>query len=206
MRLLLVRHGESICSVDGIVGGERGCTGLTERGFAQTRALRDRFVREGFAPDVVLASTLPRAFQTAETIAEGLHASVQRDPELCEFVPGEIDGTRWQDYKGFDVLAEPDRPISPGGESLSIFQARVERLLGRYAKEHEGRTVLAACHGGIIFTALHGLLSIKDRSVTAEVEFTSITEWKHEGERWHLVRFNDVAHLLGSELLAPPAY
>src|SRR5437870_1666364 len=98
MRLLLVRHGESICGVDGIVGGERGCTGLTERGFAQAGALRDRFAREAFAPDAILTSTLPRAYQTAEAIADGLGLGVQRDTDLCELIPGEIDGAPWSEW------------------------------------------------------------------------------------------------------------
>src|SRR5947209_4465752 len=149
MRLLLVRHGESICSVNGIVGGERGCTGLTERGFAQARALRDRFVREGLVPDVVFASTLPRALQTAETIAKGWGTPVERDPDLREFIPGEMDGTRWEDWERFDVATEPDRPMSPGGESLSVFKARAGSLFERLADDHEGRTVVAVCHGGI---------------------------------------------------------
>ena len=29
-RIVLVRHGEAVCNVNGIVGGVRGCTGLTE--------------------------------------------------------------------------------------------------------------------------------------------------------------------------------
>src|SRR5438132_7890528 len=151
MRLLLVRHGESICSVNGIVGGERGCTGLTERGFAQARALRDRFVREGFKPDIVLASPLPRAHQTAEVVAEGLGLVIERHDDLCEFIPGEIDGTLWDDYESFDVVAEPDRPLSAGGESLTVFKERVSNLLEHLADEHDGRMVLAVCHGGIIY-------------------------------------------------------
>ena len=31
-RIVLVRHGEAVCNVSGVVGGARGCTGLTELG------------------------------------------------------------------------------------------------------------------------------------------------------------------------------
>ena len=202
MRLLLVRHGESICSVNGIVGGERGCTGLTERGFAQAGALRDRFVREGFVPDVVVASTLPRAHQTAETIAEGLGVAVEPDPELVEFVPGAIDGRPWAEFAGFDIAAEPDRPLSDGGESLNAFKARVAGVLDRFAAKHDGRAVVAVCHGGLIGATLHQGLGVPDGSLAVDIDFTSITEWRVEGGRWVLVRCNDVAHLMGSDLLA----
>jgi probable phosphoglycerate mutase len=203
VRLLLVRHGESICSVDGIVGGERGCTGLTERGFAQARALRDRLEREAVRADVLLASTLPRAYQTADTIAEVLGAEVVRDADLCEFVPGDIDGTRWDEWtERFDVGTEPDRPLSAGGESLNAFRSRVTGLLERLAETHRGRTVVAACHGGVVWASRSVLL---DTAEELPVEFTSITEWSYEGGRWTLVRINDIAHLEGTDLLPAPA-
>jgi probable phosphoglycerate mutase len=203
VRLLLVRHGESNAAVNGIVGGERGCTGLTERGFAQARALGDRLRREGFVPDVVLASTLPRAFETAETLAEGFGMSVERHDDLCEFRPGEIDGTRWEDYESFDIVAEPDRVVSPGGESLNVFHGRVRSMLDQLAAAYDGKTVLAATHGGFIATSIINTFGIgTERSVWVDVEFTSITEWRLDNETWHLARANDYAHLAGSDLLA----
>jgi len=198
VRLLLVRHGESICAVNGIVGGERGCTGLTERGFAQARALRDRFVREGFVPDLVLASTLPRASQTAETIADGLGVPVQHDPELVELIPGEVDGTPWEEFEGFEMASEPDRVLSDGGESLSVFKARVAGFLERSARDHDGRTVLAVCHGGVIGASLYYAFGAPDGSLVVDIDYTSITEWRRavplygslrnveEQKRWHL--------------------
>jgi probable phosphoglycerate mutase len=204
VRLLLIRHGESICGVQGIVGGVRGCTGLTERGFAQSRALRDRLVSEGLTADVLLASTLPRATQTAEVLCTELGLHVAEEAELCEFVPGEIDGTLWDDWSDrFDVSAEPDRPLSPGGESLNAFRARVRGLLDRLARDHHGKTVVAACHGGIVWMSHHILLEEDDRYV--QVDFTSITEWLYEDDRWALVRINDVGHLEGTDLLPTPA-
>jgi probable phosphoglycerate mutase len=202
VRLLLVRHGESICGVKGIVGGQRGCTGLTERGFAQARALRDRLVGERFAPDVVLASTLPRAIQTAGVVAEPLGLDVEQDADLCEFVPGEIDGSRWEDWDSFDPGLEPDRPLSPGGESAKDFRARVDGLLERLASAHDGRTVVAVCHGGIVWQSCRLLI---DDGMSVQADFTSITEWTLRDGGWKLVRLNDVAHLEGTDLLTVPA-
>jgi probable phosphoglycerate mutase len=200
VRLLLVRHGESICGVNGIVGGQRGCTGLTERGFAQARALRDRLAREGLRADALYASTLPRAIQTAEVISEALGLDVVSDADLCEFVPGEIDGTLWDDWtERFDVDAEPDRPLSPGGESLTAFRSRVGGLFDRLAQTHDGKTVVAACHGGIVWVSRQILLRVHPKD--QPVEFTSITEWHRDAGRWELVRINDVEHLQGTDLL-----
>src|SRR2546423_1692878 len=41
-RLVLIRHGESRSTVDRVVGGHRGCSGLTDRAVRQAKALRDR--------------------------------------------------------------------------------------------------------------------------------------------------------------------
>lgn len=203
MRLLLVRHGESICAVNGIVGGEKGCTGLTERGFAQARALGDRLARERLRVDALVASTLPRAHQTAEAIASALDVEIESDEDLRELIPGEIDGTPWVEFDGFDVIAEPDRAVSAGGESLNVFRARVHRVLDRLAEAYDGKTVIAACHGGVIGVSFVGLLGIGAGSQTSiDVQFTSITEWRRDDDRWHLVRLNDYAHLMGSDLLA----
>src|SRR4051812_23112762 len=73
-RIVLIRHGESQCTVDGVVGGDRGCTGLSDEGRRQCGQLRERLLRTGelAGTDVVLTSVLPRAIETAELIAPGL--------------------------------------------------------------------------------------------------------------------------------------
>lgn len=204
MRLLLVRHGESICGANGIVGGERGCTGLTERGFAQARALRQRFRHEGIRADVLLASTLPRAYQTAAVLSEVLELEAVLDADLCELVPGAIDGRLWEEWRAqqgeFDMEAEPDRPLSPGGESLTAFRSRVHGLLDRLGAEHFGEIVVAVCHGGVIYNS-HHVLGGRDPDGREWAAFTAITEWLRDEDGWTLVRHNDVAHLEGTDLL-----
>ncbi|HZI36988.1 MAG TPA: phosphoglycerate mutase family protein, partial [Acidimicrobiia bacterium] len=70
-RLVLIRHGESRSTVDRVVGGHRGCSGLTDRGVRQAKALRDRLTETGelAAATAVLTSVLPRAIETADIIA-----------------------------------------------------------------------------------------------------------------------------------------
>ena len=40
--LILTRHGEANCNVVGIAGGDRACTGLTDRGRHQVELLAGR--------------------------------------------------------------------------------------------------------------------------------------------------------------------
>jgi probable phosphoglycerate mutase len=201
LRLLLVRHGESICISKGIVGGEKGCTGLTDRGHAQARALGERLAREGFVADVLLASTLPRARETAAAVSEALSLPVALDEGLKEMIPGAIDGTPWPEFTPFDVEAEPDRELSPGGESLRVFRARIASVLDRLAATYEGQTVIAVSHGGFIFGSLYHGVGAPNGRWNVDVDFTSITEWRWADGNWRLSRFNDFAHLHGTELL-----
>ncbi len=162
--------------------------------------MRDRLAGEGLAADVLLSSTLPRAVQTAEVIGEALGLDVAHDDDLREFDPGELDGSLWDDWADrFDPGAEPDRALSPGGDSLNGFRARVRGLLDRLAATHDGKTVVAACHGGIVWMSRR--LNLSDESEQIPIENASITEWVCADGEWTLVRLNDVEHLRGTDLL-----
>jgi probable phosphoglycerate mutase len=212
-RLVLVRHGESQATVDEVVGGHEGCQGLSDRGRRQVRALRDRLAATGeVQADAVLASVLPRAVQTAEILAPALgDLRVEQDCDLCEQHPGEADGLTWQEfearYRPGGWRFDPYAPFAPGAESVAEFQARVARALTRLVEEHEGRTVVVACHGGVVDASMVAFLGLAHHGGTVQfrTENTSLTEWLlHAGEqvpdrptRWRLVRYNDAAHLAG---------
>ncbi len=203
-RLVLVRHGESNATVEQVVGGHRGCTGLSPLGRRQAEALRDRLAATGeVEADVVLASILPRAVETAAILAPALGGlEVRQDCDLCELHPGESDGLPWDEYQaryGVDMLADPLAPIAPGGESLASFHERVTRTLRRVADDHAGRTAVIVCHGGIVASSFIAFFDLPlERPIEGEVrvENTAITEWsRHDGGGWRLLRHNDAAHL-----------
>ncbi len=212
-RLVLIRHGEARAALERVVGGERGCTGLSELGRHQARMLRDRLARTGeLVADVLASSTLPRAIETAEIIAPALASStgarpeMVRDCELCELHPGECDTLGWEEYAeryGVDMSNRPYEPMSPGGESLAEFNVRVGRALTRLTDEHEGRSVVVACHGGVVIGSMKcflGLPALPSPSVDLLVTNTSLTEWERGNgqggdNQWRLVRYNDAAHL-----------
>jgi probable phosphoglycerate mutase len=208
-RLVLVRHGQSQVMVDRIVGGLKGCTGLSDLGRRQAAGLRDRLARTGELPaDAVYTSTMPRAVETAAIVAPALGHEPVRDEDLCELHPGECDGLTWDDAVvkyaiEYDQLG--NRPLSPGGELGAEFQARVARVVGRLVERHAGQTVVAFCHGGVVVAATLQLLglpaygSIAPLALTVDV--TGLTEWELDGDRRLLRRFNDHAHLTGD--LAP---
>lgn len=206
-RLVLIRHGEANVAVEGIVGGHTGCTGLSPLGRHQAQRLRDRLARtKEIEADVLLTSALPRATETAAIIAPalGVEGEIEQRCDLCEIHPGESDGLTWDEYRerygSVDMLNDPFAPMAPDGESVADFRARIGRALGGLAKEHEGRTVVVACHGGVVMASMSLFLGVPtDRKPLAEVwvDNTGITEWvRRDDGRWRLVRHNDAAHLL----------
>jgi probable phosphoglycerate mutase len=181
---------------------------LTDRGRAQAARLRDRLCRTGeIVPDTLLCSTLPRARETAAVVRQAFpHLALAEDCDLCELHPGECDGLEWDVWEAghsFDMAAEPDRPLSAGGESLRTFQARVDRALAAVLAAAEGRTVLAVTHGGFIVAASLTLLGLpgmhEQRPFRLNPANTSLTEWSRPapGAPWVLERYNDAAHLAG---------
>jgi len=211
MQLILVRHGDAHAGFHGPIAGPMGCAGLTALGRQQAVALREYLTASGrVRADVLVASILPRAIETASLIGPGLGLEISdRDCGLCEVHTGEADGIEWSEYNSrygsFDMEAEPDRPFAPGGESWNGFHARVSSTLDRLARDHAGQTVVAVCHAGVIMASMRLLLGILDPATSAHLRPTNtgLTEWEHEPSvgRWILRSYNEAGHLLG---LPPP--
>ena len=206
MRLILVRHGEAYAGLHGVIAGPRGCRGLTPNGRRQAEALRDHLSRSGAVhADVLLASELPRAIETARVIAPALgFDAVSQDCDLCEVHTGDADGIDWSEYPGrfgpLDMEAEPDRPFAPGGESWNGFHQRVERTLGRLARDHPDQTVVAVCHAGVIAAAIRTVFGIPHPGTGARLLPTNtgltVLEYESDQDRWNLRAFNETGHLL----------
>jgi broad specificity phosphatase PhoE len=206
MRLILVRHGDAHAGFAGVIGGPTGCSGLTDLGRRQAEALREHLARTGrVRPDALLASTLPRAIETAQIIAPGLgFDAFGQECDLCEVHTGEADGLEWAEYAtrygSFDMEAEPDRVFAPEGESWNSFHERVHRTLARVASEYDGQTVVAVCHAGVIMASVRMLLGVPHPGTGAQLRpsNTGLTEWEHDPstDRWTLHAFNEATHLL----------
>ncbi len=203
-RIVLVRHGESTCALKGLVGGLRGCSGLSARGARQVEALRDRIAetRELEPTAALYSSVLARAVETAEILAPALgNPAVKTDCGLCELHPGECDGMSWAEAKAVygerDFTVDPYKPVSPGGESWAGFLGRVEANLEALAERHTGQTVVISCHGGVIDGSLIVFLGVArlGTGLALRTQNASMTEWDVTDRRWRLVRYNDAAHL-----------
>jgi broad specificity phosphatase PhoE len=207
MRLILVRHGDAHAGFHGVIGGVQGCAGLTDLGRRQAGALRDHLAESRrVQPDVLIASVLPRAIETAQIIAPALGLEIAgHEADLCEVHPGEADGLTWAEYElhhgKFDMEAEPDRVFAPAGESWNSFHDRVRVTLERFIDDHADQTVVAVCHAGVIMASMRILLGVPHPGTGAQLRPTNtgLTEWSYDSSRrrWTLHTFNDASHLLG---------
>ena len=129
-RVVLIRHGEATCNVEGVVGGRGGCTGLTATGRRQAEALAARLLETGelAGAGALYSSVLPA--RRRDGGASLRRASVRarhrvEDCDLCELHPGEADGLTWDEFRDRygepDFDADPDAVVAPGGESWSSF-------------------------------------------------------------------------------------
>lgn len=212
MRVILVRHGDAHAGFHGVIGGQRGCSGLTDLGRQQAEALRDHLSATGrVRADALVSSVLPRAIETAQIIAPALGIELGAQAcDLCEVHTGDADGLTWAEYGtqfgSFDMTAEPDRVFAPGGDSWNSFHERVRLTMDRLRREHAGETVVVVCHAGVIMASLRELLGIPHPGVAdLRPTNTGLTEWEHDDvlERWTLHSFNETAHLV--DLATRPA-
>lgn len=211
-RLYLIRHGQAVVNVEPIMGGMKGDTGLTPLGIEQATRLRDRLLATGeVKPDIFIASTLPRARQTAQIIAPAFPGvELTLDDAVQEFRVGpDADGLTFDEYKArfgwHDFADDVFQETDPGGESWATFLLRIGQTLTRITRAHRGKTIVVVCHGGVIdaaFMIFFGLNAFAVPSVGLHTVNTSLTLWervKHrETMRWQLSFYNDDAHLRGA--------
>ncbi|NCX79013.1 MAG: histidine phosphatase family protein [Actinobacteria bacterium] len=158
--VLMVRHGESEWNALGKWQG-RADIALTEAGREQARAAAD-YVRTTALPVTrVLASTLRRAHETAEIIAERLGlAAVMTDERLVETDVGPWEGLRADEIEAGWPRYLRDRKTPPGFEPPDQVFARATQAIREAALV--GEHTLIVSHSGVIRT-IRRIMTVHDR-------------------------------------------
>lgn len=191
--LLLIRHGEKEP-----VTAEDPDPRLTSTGERQADLLAKRL--SAMAIDAVWSSTMIRARQTAQPIADahGLTVSVLedlREVELGEWAEGGLSAhaeARDEAWREFARLGRWD--AIPGSEGDAPFRGRVRGALEGIADGLPNRRVAVVCHGGVINAALAEVLAM-ERSFWFPVEHTSVSVLTRAGRNWFPRLVNDCNHL-----------
>jgi probable phosphoglycerate mutase len=206
--LLLTRHGEAHCNVAGVAGGEKTCTGLTDRGRTQVRLLAERLNAEAPA-DVLYAAPRRRVQESAQILSHTLGLPLHVEPGLSGPDHGEADGRPWDEIKaafGGPAQSDPDRPYAPGSETWNHYLARAGAVLSELIRRHDRQRILIAGHGETVDAAATLLLGLPPGSCMRagfESAHASITRWNMQRNRfgqevWILAALNDTRHLSGA--------
>ncbi len=151
MRLIIVRHGETVENSARIVQGQMQGE-LSDRGRAQSEAVGEAL--RGYRIDAAYSSDLARAWETARIIA-GTPPSMKftAEPGLREQHMGRYQGgpvsALMRRYKDVGADFDPE-----GGEPAAAFRERVRGMVDGLSARHNGETVLAVTHYGFIWTFL----------------------------------------------------
>lgn len=214
-RVIALRHGETDWNADARIQGFTDIP-LNATGRWQARRLAEALAHE--AIDVVYASDLSRAFETAQAVARLQGRDVVPEPALRERHFGAFQGRIFKDIE----REEPEQALrwrrrdpdfSPeGGESLRAFYERCVRRAESLAAAHPGQTVALVAHGGVMDCLYRAALRIDLQAPrTWQLGNASINRLLYTGEGFTLVGWSDTGHLDGasmdelSEESAPPA-
>ncbi len=200
--IFFLRHGETDWNVRRVIQGWKG-TSLNAVGLKQAALAAKRVERLGLKFDAVVSSDLRRALQTAQVAAARLGAPLKVWKELRERRFGDWEGRSIEQvlsrFKlGPDSRQDPFLSFDPkGGESMSVFARRMQRLLARFEKEYAGKTVLAVTHGGPMRIAACLALKVPPKKyfLLGRPFNSSITLIQSQGGvRW-VDFYNDASHL-----------
>jgi probable phosphoglycerate mutase len=158
MRLVMIRHGETLWNSEHRLQGQADAP-LSPKGRAQAAALAPVFAN-GLAPDVVVASDLPRARDTAAIIG---FPNATLDPRFREIDVGSWTAKLIADIKAVDPKGykgwRAGTHTPEGGEPWSAFVARIVDGIRDLAKGG-AETVLVVAHGGVIRAACEALVGL----------------------------------------------
>lgn len=206
--LVLARHGEAVCNTAGIVGGEHGCTGLTQRGRQQATRLAARLVTEHQQRPFDAFYTTPRrrVHETAEIIATAVPLLPVIIDDLRGPDHGAADGRSWHEVKtafGGPPQHRPEQPYATGSETWNQYLDRATSTLRDILNQRAGQRILIVAHGETIEGA-HVLLLNLPQQVRSAIAFGTdhacIARWQEHVNRfdrhvWTLVTHNDTSHL-----------
>jgi broad specificity phosphatase PhoE len=158
-RFALIRHGESTWNAAGRWQGH-GDPPLSERGRKQAARLAAELAGEGI--EVIVASDLARAAETAAILGDALGVALARDERLRELDIGRWTGlTRGEIEAGDRAQLEQFESGAPdlragGGECRREIRARAHATIAEIAERWSGRYIAVVAHLGTVRALLPG--------------------------------------------------
>lgn len=195
-RLVLWRHGETDYNATGRWQGHLD-SALTETGWNQARFAVPVLTK--FAPELVVASDLRRATNTATVFTDAVGIPLRIDERLRETHLGKWQGLTnaevEEEWPGMIDLWRADPTIAPpDGETRIEVADRAAEVVDDVDREFEG-TVMLCAHGGLISALTGRLLNLPIESWgqlggIGNCHWTVFTRRPDGDGRWRLSSYN----------------
>jgi len=207
MKVYLVRHGESVGNKAAIY--QTTDMPLSEAGREQAKKIARRLKK--IKIDLIFASPLVRAKETAEVISESLGIPVEKRDELAEAKgPSEIRGKSVKDPAAAKVKHLIRKHFAEGNwrysdeENFDDLNARTQTFLEHILKNHKDSDLLCVSHATLIkFLVCKMVFGEELTPRTFHLFFhhfltsnTGLTVCEYEEKSgWWITHFNDASHL-----------
>ena len=192
MELVIVRHAlpESDKRDDGPAAPP-----LSPLGLRQAEATANLLATEGV--DHVVTSTMQRAIQTGQPLADRLGLTPERLEDLKESDHLRSSYTPVEEMDAdHEVIREfLDDPLSMFADGYEAFRDRITTALDAVVADNQGRTVAVFCHAMVVGVYLQTLLDLHD-PFAVMADYCGITRVAASSTGIRSVRsFNETGHL-----------
>jgi broad specificity phosphatase PhoE len=144
MKIIFVRHGESIGNEKNIIQGH-SCCGLSKKGIKQAELVAKRLSHIKF--DIIFSSDILRAKQTAQIIYKyNKKTPIRFSKLLRERNFGCLEKKDGNKYS----LKRYDKRRPKGGETYSEVKKRASDFLDNLVNNYNKKTIVVVAHGGFI--------------------------------------------------------
>ena len=154
VRLLLVRHGETIWNQENRWQGQAD-TPLSETGYDQARQLAQQLQDEGRSIHAIYTSDLSRARDTAGILGQTLGVTPIETTAWREMDIGTWSGlttaeVATQHAEEWERLRQGEDLPRGGRETFAQFQGRLLQSMEQLIRDHSGQQIVVVTHGGAV--------------------------------------------------------
>lgn len=197
MKLILVRHGETLANRENRVQGTTDVK-LSDYGRMQAEKLAESLKSEPI--ERIVSSPLKRAYETARVISKFHGVMIEADRDLQEMNHGDFENLTIQELrdKHISILrqweSDPASIVMPNGESLHDLQRRAWGAIEGITKS--ARNAIVVTHNMTIRTILCKIQSLDMLHIRKmHIDLASKTFVEFRFGKGAIVVLNDTSHL-----------
>jgi 2,3-bisphosphoglycerate-dependent phosphoglycerate mutase len=161
IEITFLRHGRSRADDEHVCEGRYDAP-LTDAGRAQVQARTQQWRAAGAHFDLIVASPLQRAAETARIVSQALAAPLELDPDWLERDNGPLAGLPFAEAEACypkPAFRNPYEPFCDIGESEWDVACRAARGVQKVVQRGPGRYLVVA-HGNVLNAALRCIAGV----------------------------------------------